>query len=91
MLALSGLVDFRPELEGASFDEVLGAMAQWRDWAVQALIGEGLPPPLDDYDRGLELASVANLVDIAVHRTLAAEIQNWRCIMETQRSKQLGS
>jgi hypothetical protein len=38
-------------------------MAQWRDWAVQALIGEGLPPAFDDYDRGLELASVANLVE----------------------------
>lgn len=30
MLALSGLVDFRPELEGANFDEVLndGAVAR---------------------------------------------------------------
>ncbi len=66
-------------------------MAQWRDWALQALISEGLPPALDDYDRVLELASVVKLVDIAAHRSLAPEIQNWRSIMETQRSKQLGS
>ncbi len=82
MLALSGLLNYRPELEGASFDELLDAMAQWRDWAVRAVIDEDPPPALDDYERGLELASVANLVDIAVHRILVAEIINWQSITE---------
>ncbi|MGH8502131.1 MAG: hypothetical protein ACREVE_06580 [Gammaproteobacteria bacterium] len=85
MLALSGLADFRPDLEGASFDELQAAMAPWRDWAVQAVIDERLPAALDDYEHGLELASVANLADIAVHRILAAEITNWQSVTETGR------
>jgi hypothetical protein len=85
MLGLSGLVNFRPELEGKRFGELLESIAPWRAWAVQAVIDEGLPPALDDYELGRELASVANLVDIAVHRILAAEMRDWQSIMETQR------
>ncbi len=92
ILGSSGLVNFYPELEGASFSEMLDSIAAWRDWAVQTVTGESLSqPPLDDYERGLELASVANLVDIAVHRVLAAEIRGWQKITEEKRSEHTDS
>jgi Methylamine utilization protein MauJ len=85
MLVLSGLMDFRPELEGIGFDKLLESLAPWRDWAVQALIDERPPPALDDYDLGLELGSVANLIDLAAHRVLADEIKCWQSIMNAPR------
>jgi hypothetical protein len=91
MLALSGLVNFRPELEGTRFSQLLDSIGRWRDWGIQAVIDEGLPPSLDDYECGVELASVANLVDLAAHRILAAEIRGWQSILEIHRNKQLDS
>jgi len=90
MLALSGLASFRPELEGMRFDELLDSIASWREWAVDALSVER-PPPAFDYERGLELASVANLIDRAAHRILAAEIRGWQSIMAAQKNKHLDS
>jgi hypothetical protein len=91
MLVLSGLMDFRPELEGIGFDKLLESLAPWRDWAVRALTDERPPPALDDYDLGLELGSVANLIDLAAHRVLAAEIKSWQSVMDAARNKSLDS
>jgi Methylamine utilization protein MauJ len=87
MLGLSGLVNFRPDLEGVSFEKMLDALVPWRDWAMQAVIDEGLLLSMDDYDHGLELSSVANLLDIAAHRVLAGEIKGWERIMATQKEE----
>ncbi len=91
MLALSGLANTRPELEGIRFNDLLNSITPLRDWAVDVLSEEILPPDLDDYEHGLELASVANLVDLAAHRILAAEIRGWQRIMEIQRERHLDS
>lgn len=80
-------MDIRPELEGVRFGQLLDSIVPWRDWAVQALIDERLPPALDDYEQGLELTSVTNLIDLAAHHVLAAEIKGWQSIMEAERNR----
>jgi hypothetical protein len=78
MLALSGLINFRPELEGLNFVDLLEPLAIWRQWALQAVIDERLPDQLGEYEHGRELSSVANLADLAVHRILVDEINGWQ-------------
>jgi hypothetical protein len=87
MLVLSGLLNYRPDLEGVGFDELLEALTAWRGWALHAVIDEDLLPLLDDYEHSFELSSIANLVDLAVHRILAGEIKGWQSINATQINK----
>jgi hypothetical protein len=78
MLALSGLIHFRPDLEGVDFVDLLEPLATWRQWALQAVIDERLPDRLGEYEHSRELSCIANLVDLAVHRVLADEITGWQ-------------
>jgi hypothetical protein len=89
MLGASGLVNFRPELEGIRFGHLLESIARWSDWIIQIVIDKGPSTGLDDYECSVELASVANLVDIAVYRILAREINGSHKLMETQRYRLL--
>jgi hypothetical protein len=84
MLALSGLIHYRPELEGVRFADLLEPLATWRRWALQAVVDEDLPDQLGEYEHGRELSSVANLVDMAVHHILADELRAWQKLAESQ-------
>ena len=74
MLVLSGMIEFRPALEGTPFNMLLDRIGLWHDRAAAILISEEFPLDLDDYEQGLELAAVANLIDLAVHRIFSADI-----------------
>ena len=76
MLVLSGMIEFRPDLEGTSFSKLLDRIGPWRDRAAASVVSDQFPVDLDDYEQGLELAAVANLIDLAVHRILSAAIAN---------------
>lgn len=58
-------------------------------WIIQIVIDEGPSTGLDDYECSVELASEANLVDIAVYHILVREINDSHKLMETQRSRLL--
>lgn len=81
MLVLSGLIRYQPDLDGCSFIELPDRFSRWREWALQYVTGNGLAEPLDNYDRRFELASVANLADLAVHRILVEAMKNWKLMV----------
>jgi hypothetical protein len=87
MLVASVLVNFRPELEGIHFGHLLESIARWSDWIIQIVIDKGPSTGLDDYEFSVELASVTNLVDIAIYRILVREINGSHKLMEIQRSR----
>jgi hypothetical protein len=91
MLLLSGMTHYRPDLEGIGFGELLDSLAEWHQWTLRAVIDEELPARLGDYECDLELSSVANLVDLAVHRILASEIKGWQRIERAQGDKVPGA
>ena len=84
MLVLSGMIEFRPDLEGTSFSKLLDRIGPWRDRAAASVVSDQFPVDLDDYEQGIELAAVANLIDLAVHRIFSATIANLQGSAETR-------
>jgi hypothetical protein len=78
MLVLSGMIECRPDLEGTSFSTLLDRIGPWHDRAAARVVSDQFPVDLGDYEQGLELAAVANLIDLAVHRIFSADILSLR-------------
>lgn len=74
MMGLSGMIEFRPDLEGTPFSRLLDRIAPWPERATATITPDGCPVDLSDYEQGRELAAVANLVDLAAHRIFLAEV-----------------
>ena len=70
MLVLSGMLHFRPELEGQSLAGLPNRVEDWLDWARQRLADPEVPAPLRDYGRLLEAEALANLLDLAAYQAL---------------------
>jgi len=82
MLALSGMLEFRPDLDGTPFGRLLDRLEPWPDRALATVTDEGGPVDFADYEQGRELAAVANLTDLAVHRIFAAAITSVQGVAE---------
>lgn len=78
LMALSGMHNFSHDLEGTPFMELPERLKPWHDQALAfALEGSGVGG-IDDLNRTMEWAAIANLVDLAAYRVLSRAIAKWR-------------
>ncbi len=78
LMALSGIINFSPELEGTPFEDLPERLKTWH-LAAFAFVQEGhTGREMGDLNRVLEWIAVANLVDLAAHQVLSGMIKRCR-------------
>ncbi len=79
-LVISGMIKYRPELEGRRVAELPALFGDWRDSMLAWIADTETPGQPLDFLQLDELACITNLLDITCHRVLSQLIENTAAI-----------